>query len=500
MFEQKNFLPRYLSWTCFLWACLYSGHAFGQLQQDKIDLRNLLDSAELKPSDVRAVGIAARPLTDLNWPSGLVDTADFKKLSINLVEKNQGNTEKGLKVRYEAGILFSKTTVYECAGRDQNSCSQVYEEKKEGKTSFFRIESNLWAINSDGNFCLSDDSCEFYYPSWVVRRLADSAQPSSRIPDVLGVLQAKDQLLVFDTSNAKIWFDINLESASLGVSLGRITNTDFDPNGQLLVTFENGAIVLDFIGDRIYAINGTQFMSQGGSLMQGQRGFTDIRDSAGKTSSKSEKLLSLSPFAVVWESSVTPIKFVDGKLEIDTDIPVDGTVTDTGSNANGDVLFLARKQLGLNNESYSTFSYRKGRQAFDLMVGPRTISQALSKDMVGEVQLLDSFPVITLKNEIAVIPGNGEELNKLSLNAANGGMVSFDRGLLTSVIENDSTCTVMGLRPIPFEDATMGIKTIAPSGVTHDCLTIQTLFLSRGSVAFAGFDGKWFSYLLTNGL
>ena len=360
------------------------------------DLASIVRARGYDPADIRVVMVttsADDPNTPGSWQSGIVaSSVPMLRGSFGIApDHSDPSFTPEAALRFRQGFSGLQGIVADtCAG---GHCKPATVEAVAANRYIVRSEGFAYTVNLYGALCAptsgdaskGDDSCTILIPSWSLAHLAASGDGSMPyFPKILGIAQLSDRLLLVNLDQKKIELDLKLDTKNPVASLGRLRTSSFYQGGQLVLNFENGAMVLDLAEDMVVvaSADGTLFIKDSGLGRGDLAGFTAISDPAISRAQGDGRLLAFSPHLVITNRSAFSYTYHhDGGVKKLKAIDGDGTWQQAQFSTGGDTEATI---LSIMSGGASSLSLTRAT----MQLKPLANASAVNKGANGEFRLV----------------------------------------------------------------------------------------------------------------
>jgi len=427
----------YLVWLKFLGFCFIVSDARANAVQE-FDITSALAELDVDKSAVEKVAVIEFS-NQAFWVDGLISN-NLNRSAVSVQIKEMKDPNSSLIINFDKKNVSART------------CLQAFQECKD--ISLQTSGKKLDLISPDlghvrivryQNPCSNNDHCEMRIPSWA---LSSGIEKPSNLPRKLVLIDTKEKLLFVDAVTFKSVRNFAFADKK---NLGKMQKVDSSSDGRLAVSFESGAILIDFIRDEYFLAS-----NYGLSRIYSQLNELKLDHLTSVFDNDARSLVRVSADFIVWKSGY--YSFIERKF---TASGID-TVIDAGS-SNGVIYMLTSD----------------GRE------GPRPASlfkvDGEKKEQIAIFQYSENITNLSVIGGWVYLIRN-ENLNYLSKDGGEKKSLVGNVGLIHSVSGNDFVIKAAGGN-YPFELVTRHNQDIAsfhttPISSKHN----QTVVLSKSDM------------------
>ena len=223
----------------------------------RFNLNTFLQSHQIAASEVSAVTSAVRvPDKAPQWSDGFMgDRLRSGYFAIRPVGSTQSTIGHQLELTYSGGV--NHLAVKQCS--PMKGCTESLPTKAlaGGTKVLFSSDGNDWEARLYGNICGEGSACKILVPSWTLDRIRSSGDGSMQsVPEVMTIVQYKAGLSLINAHSGSEWFRLDWPESGALAELGLLGGSRYISEGILLLSFVHGSVVLDFMRDRAFLIDG----------------------------------------------------------------------------------------------------------------------------------------------------------------------------------------------------------------------------------------------------
>ncbi len=412
-------------WIVKAGLCLGAFAASGaQAQTATISMRllDVLAQERISKADISQVLTIARQ--DAAWATGVLGDARSGKYSLKMLSASGSKSADGLRMNFRGSEFVSAMT----CGR-QGCAADGIVASDSGAIS---LGVGSFQAKSLGSTCIDGGECHAYIPSWALTRMLRSEGAIQPFPQLSLIVQHAKGLSLYNAETGKHWMTWPASAAS---ELGTLENAAISRTGVLVLTFSEGAALLDFPMDRVLIATDDRLYQIDGTMMAwGNSDRISIVAEEGLGSSA--KLVYADESVLIWDGALARLNF-DAPVGQSPLVSYQGwaiSAIAASADPQGEGHFV----LGKTGNAYSTYRLDRGSMS--------TAFQSLYSAVVAPgstLGIIGSEPaLLTSAGQLRVLTANG--LKNTSLGDEGDILQALTHGgVMQRRVGTDGSCQIV---------------------------------------------------------